>query len=479
MHVDLLIIGTGSGNSILTDEHAHLSTVIVERGAFGGTCLNRGCIPSKMLVMPAHLVADAAEADRLGLHFAPPSVDWPAIRDRTFGRIDPIAADGERYRRSQDHVTVLHGEARFTGDRTVVVTAPDGGATEVSADRVVLAAGASPITPPIDGLAGTPFHTSDTVMRLDRLPERLVIIGGGFIAAEMGHAFSAFGSDVTVLHRGPTMLSHEDAEVSRAFTDAFGSRVRVLLNTRVEAVEHRGTGDDGRFRLHLSPMGDLVAGADGGAGADAAVPPGTIEGDTLLVSTGRRPNGSELGVEVSGVRLDDAGYVITDDTLRTDAEGIWALGDIRNPLQLKHLANRESKVVSHNLLHPDAPLILDERVVPHGVFSHPEVGSVGLREADLAAAGRPYLVGRCGYDAVAYGWALEDRTCFAKVVVCAETGLLLGGAVIGPQAATLVHQISQAMTFGITADRLAREQIWAHPALPEVLENALLDALDP
>lgn len=459
MHVDLLIIGTGSGNSILTEEHAHLSTAIIERGVFGGTCLNRGCIPSKMLVMPAHRVVEAEESARLGVLFAPPTVDWSAIRDRTFGRIDPIAADGERYRRSQDHVTVLSGDARFSGPRSVAVTGVDGSTTEVSADRIVLAAGASPVVPDIPGLAGTPFQTSDTVMRIDRLPEQLVIIGGGFIAAEMGHAFAAFGSDVTVVHRGPTMLSHEDAEVSRSFTEQFGRRVRLVLSTSATGVEHSAdAGVDGRFRVSLS-SGEV------------------IEGDCLLVSTGRRPNGADLDVEVAGVRLDEGGYVITDETLRTAAEGIWALGDIRNPRQLKHLANREAKVVSHNLLHPESPVLFDERVVPHAVFSHPEVGSVGLREEDLLAAGRPHLVGRCGYDGVAYGWALEDHDGFAKVVVCPETGLLLGGAVIGPQAATLIHQISQAMTFGLTAERLAREQIWAHPALAEVLENALLDAM--
>jgi len=463
MHLDLLIIGTGSGNSILTDEHADWSVGIVERGPFGGTCLNRGCIPSKMLVLPADLIVDAAEAARLGVHFEPPGIDWSVIRDRTFRRIDPIAAGGEAYRRSQSNVRVFSGTAVFTGDRTAVVTGVDGTTTEVSADRVVLAAGASPRVPELPGLAGTPFHTSDTIMRIDRLPEHLIVVGGGFIASELGHVFAAYGSRVTVLHRGPLLLSHEDAEVSRRFTEEFGRRVDLHLSTEVIGVEHAR----GRFRLLLSP-------APGHAGPDC---PTDVEGDALLITTGRVPNGAELGVGATGVGLDGDGYVITDDTLLTDAPGVWALGDIRNPRQLKHLANREAQVVSHNLLHPQDPLHLDERVVPRAVFSHPQVGSVGEREEDLQRRGHPYRVGRRGYDDVAYGWALEDRSGFAKVLVCTETGMLLGGHVIGPQAATLVHQISQAMTFGIPADRLAREAIWAHPALPEVLENALLDAI--
>lgn len=157
---------------------------------------------------------------------------------------------------------------------------------------------------------------------------------------------------------------------------------------------------------------------------------------------------------------------------------MWALGDIRNPNQLKHLANREARVAFHNVAHPEDPIRLDERVVPHAVFSHPEIGSVGETEATLAEAGRRFVVGRRDYGDVAYGWALEDRTGFAKVLVDPESGRILGGHVIGPQAATLMQQIAQAMTFGLGAEQVAREQIWNHPGLPEVLENALLDALE-
>ena len=462
-HVDVLIIGTGSGNSIPTHEYDDLSIGIVERSTFGGTCLNRGCIPSKMLVMPANRVVEAQEAAALGVHFEPPRVDWPSIRDRTFGRIDPIAQGGEEYRRGQANTTVFTGDARFTGERAVRVTAPDGSTTDVTAEKIVLAAGASPVVPDLPGLAGTPFHTSDTIMRVDAVPKHMVVIGGGFIAAEMGHVFGSLGCDVTVVHRGPRMLRHEDPDVSERFTREFGRRSRLHLSTEVVGVEHSG----GEFRLQLSP-------APGHHGPDC---PTDVTGDALLVTTGRRPNGAELDVEVAGVKLDEDGYVITDDTLLTTAPNVWALGDIRNPLQLKHLANREAKVVSHNVIHPNDPLHLDERVVPHAVFSHPEVASVGETETELQERRQPYKVGRRAYGDTAYGWSLEDRSGFAKVLVCAETGLILGGHVIGPQAATLMQQFAQAMTFGLTAERVAKDQIWAHPGLAEVLENALLDAV--
>lgn len=467
-HFDLVIIGTGSGNTILTHEFEDWNVAMVERGVFGGTCLNVGCIPSKMLVLPADRVVEAREASELlDLDIEVNGVDWPALRDRIFGRIDAIAEGGRDYRRGQPHVTVYEGDARFVGDHELLVTAPDGTEATLSADRFVLAAGARPRIPEIPGLSATPFHTSDSIMRVDRIPEHLIILGGGFIAAEMGHVFSALGSRVSVVHRGAQMLRHEDAEVSARFTELFAERVDLHTNTTSCGVEYV----DGEFHLELVGSGSGPASPHDDAHE-------VLRGDALLVTTGRDPNGAQLGVEATGVRLDDGGYVITDDTMATGVPGIWALGDIRNPLQLKHLANHEARVVRHNLLHPDSPIEIDQRAVPHAVFSYPQVGSVGLTEADLEQEGRHYVVGRCDYAGVAYGWALNDTSGFAKVLIDAEDLQILGGHVIGPQAATIAQQITQAMTFRIPADRLAREQIWCHPALPELLENALLHGLE-
>jgi mycothione reductase len=467
-HFDLLILGTGSGNSILTPEFEDWEVAVVERAAFGGTCLNAGCIPSKMFVLPADRMVEAEEAtERLGVTIDARAADWPAIRDRVFSRIDPIAAGGRRYRMGQDHVTVFEGDARFVGKRTLRVLGHDGSEVEVSADRVVLAAGASPRLPHLPGLDSVPFHTSDTVMRLERLPEHLIILGGGFIAAELGHVFRSLGSKVSVVHRGDRMLRHEDAEVSARFSEVFCERVDLYFDSHATAVRAEG----GRITVEF----DQQAGPDG---PQFGITGSSVTGDVLLVTTGRDPNSAQIDVAATGVDVDHEGYVITDETLATSAEGIWALGDIRNPLQLKHLANQEAHVVSHNLRHPEDPMRIDQRVVPHAVFSNPQIGSVGLTEEQLRVAGATYLVGRRDYGGVAYGWALEDTTGFAKVLVDRTTKRLLGAHVIGPQAATLVQQLAQAMTFEIPADRLAHEQIWCHPALPEVLENALLDALD-
>lgn len=200
-----------------------------------------------------------------------------------------------------------------------------------------------------------------------------------------------------------------------------------------------------------------------------------VHGDAILVATGRVPNGGQLNVEATGVRLDPEGYVLTDETCSTGVDGIWALGDIRNPLQLKHLANHEARVVQHNLLHPDGPRSIDERFVPHAVFTSPQIGSVGLTEHQAEMHGRPYVTAIKDYSGTAYGWAMEDDTSCVKLIADVGTRQLVGAHIIGAQASILVQPLVQGMRFGQTVDEMAKDVIYPHPALSEVVENALLD----
>lgn len=445
-HHDLLIIGAGSGNSIIGPEHDDWDVAIAEPWDFGGTCMNRGCIPSKMFVHAADLALSARRGPALGVHTSFQAADWPAIRDRVFGRIDPIAAAGLEYRNSLENVTVYRHSARFTGERTV-----DLGGQEVTADRIVIAAGARSLAPDVPGLADTPFCTSDDVMRLDELPDRLVILGGGFIAAEMAHVFDGLGSRVTIVHRGDLMLRGADEDVRRCITQAYVDRMDVRLETTVSRVSY-----DGTYEILLS---------DGS----------TLRADQLLVATGRQPNGDRLEVHRAGITLDERGYIITDDQLRTGADGIWALGDVTNPRQLKHTANAEARIVAHNLADPTELQSVDRSVVPHAVFGHPQVGSVGHTEKELVDSGRPHIVATRRYADTAYGWAMEDSTGFAKVLADPDTRLLLGAHIVGPQAPTLVQQLIQGMATGLTVDQMARQQLYIHPAMPELVEQALLD----
>ena len=457
-HVDLAIIGSGSGNSLVTPDFDDWQIAVIESGVFGGTCLNVGCIPTKMFVYAAEVAHSAREAHRYGVSARVESVDWPAIRDRVFGRIDPISAGGLDYRRHGANTRVYQGRACFVGPRELAVRGADGTDVAVSADRIVIAAGSSPVVPAVIRDAGVPFDTSDTVMRLDALPASMVIVGGGFIAAEFAHVFAALGVRVTLVVRGPALLRREDEEISAAFTAIARRRWDVRLGVEAAAL----TGGPDGVRLELT---------DGT----------TAAGEVLLVAAGRAPNTADLGLDVAGVGMHPDGRVVVDRHGRTDAAGVWALGDVSSPYQLKHVANHEARVVAHNLAHPEALQSFDHRYVPSAVFTAPQIASVGATEQQLRAAGTPYAVKVQRYGDTAYGWAMEDTEGLCKLLADPRTGRLLGAHLMGADASTLIQPAIQAMSLGQTVAEVARGQYWIHPALSEVLENALLglDLTDP
>ncbi|MFI5592956.1 mycothione reductase [Amycolatopsis sp. NPDC051758] len=458
-HYDLVIVGTGSGNSILGPGFAGKKTAIVEKGTFGGTCLNVGCIPTKMFVYAADVAYTPSHSAKYGVDEELKGVRWRDIRDRIFGRIDPIAAGGAEYRRSHEdnkNVDVYEGTGRFTGHKELRVSFPDGRPDEVlTADKFVLAAGGRPVIPDIAGLGDVDYYTSDTVMRLDELPERIVILGGGYIAAEFAHVFASFGVQVTLVNRSARLLRSEDEDVSARFTELASER----FDVRLERKTVRARTTDSGVALDL----------EGPQGAE------TVEADLLLIATGRKPNSDLLDVAATGVTTLDSGHVVVDDYQETAVEGIYALGDLSSPHELKHVANHESRVVQHNLLHPDERIKADHRFVPHAVFTHPQVASVGLTEQKARDQGVSYVTSKQDYAGIAYGWAMEDTTGFAKLLADPATGQLLGAHIIGPQASSVIQPLIQAMSFGQDAHSIARGQYWIHPAMPELIENALLN----
>ena len=450
---DLIIIGAGSGNSIICPEMDGWRIAMIERSTFGGTCLNRGCIPSKMLIYPADLAEHAKDNARYGIDTQFNGADWPSIVHRVFGRIDPIAEGGRQYRHSLSNVDVYEHSAHFVGERELEV-----GGTRIRGERIVIAAGARSFIPDVPGIDDVPFHTSDSILRIAKQPEHLIILGGGFIATELGHVFQALGSKVTIVNRGHHLLSAEDHDVSRRFTEIAHDRFDVSLGTKVE-------------RVYMTPTGvGLKVHCDGG--------PRTIEGDVLLVAAGRIPNSDQLQVHAAGIATDDRGNITVDAHGRTSAPGVWALGDINGRHQLKHMANGEAKVVQHNLIHPDDLRTYDERPAPHAVFTSPQIGAVGLTEEQAKASGEPYVSVIHDYAGAAYGWAMEDTTSFCKLIGDPRTRKVLGAHVIGYQASILVQLLVQGMHLGNTADELAAGQVWIHPALSEVVEQALLKLID-
>ena len=450
-HFDLVIIGTGSGNSLVTPDFKDKRIAIVEKGIFGGTCLNVGCIPTKMFVQAAEIVRATQRGSKLGVDAGVNQVRWDDIRDRVFGRIDPISAGGREYReRGSDdgNTEVFLGHARFVDDHTIRV---DGYGEDITGDQIVIATGARPTIPALIERAGVPYETSDTVMRLAKLPKTMTIVGAGFIAMEFANIFSALGVDVTMLARSERVLKHLDADIAQVATD--------------EAAKH--------WKLHTNARLDRVRTVDGGV--EVGLADGTtVTSEVLLVAAGRTPNTDELGLENTGVQRHPDGRVVVDEYGRTDVDGVWSLGDASSPFQLKHVANAEERAVAHNLVHPDDLRPFPHAVVPLAVFTDPQVASVGMSEEAARAAGHDVTVKIQKYGDVAYGWALEDTTSICKVIADRKTKQLLGVHFCGPEASTLIQPAIQAMSFGLDVPSMARGQYWIHPALTEVLENALL-----
>lgn len=460
-HYDLTIIGTGSGNSIpdpgFDARYGDMRIALCEQGTFGGTCLNVGCIPTKMFVYAAEVAHTVRTSARYGIDAHIDGVRWPDIVDRVFGRIDPIAAGGEAYKRGLSNIDVYSHHTRFTGVRDGRYLLRTEGGDEFSSDQVVIAAGSRATVPPAIHDCGVAYHTSDTIMRIEELPEHLVIVGGGFVAAEFAHVFSALGVRVTVVVRGPGMLTHCDETICHRFTAL--AKQKWDLRTHVNVTGART--EAGRTVLELD---------DGSE----------IDTDVLLVATGRIPNGDLLDAQTAGVAVED-GSVVVDEYQRTTARGVFALGDVSSPFQLKHVANHEMRVTRHNLLQDwddtAAMVASDHRFVPSAVFTEPQMAMVGLTESEARDAGLDIVVKVQNYGDTAYGWAMEDTVGVAKLIGERGTGRILGAHILGYQASSIIQPLIQAMSLGQTAEEVATKQYWIHPALPEVIENALLGLL--
>jgi mycothione reductase len=452
---DIAIIGTGSGNAILDDRFTDKRAAICEQATFGGTCLNVGCIPTKMFVAVAEVASTVRNSSRFGVDAHIDRVRWDDIVSRIFERIDPIGFGGEAYRRSSRNVDVYHQHTRFgpvqpDGSYLLRTDAGD----QFAADQVVIAAGARPVVPPVFTESGVNYHTSDTIMRISELPEHMVIIGGGYVAAEFAHIFSSLGVRVTVVIRGGAMLRDYDETISERFTRIVANKWELRTHRKVVGAHSRRAG----VSLEL----------DDGC---------TLDADVLLVATGRTSNVDLLDAERAGVDVEN-NRVAVDQYQRTTARGIFALGDVSSPYELKHVANHEARVVQHNLLcdwdDTESMAVTDHRFVPAAVFTDPPVSYVGLTENEAIAKGLDISVSIQSYADVAYGWALEDTTGIVKLVADRRSGHLLGAHIMGYQASSIIQPLIQGMSFGMTARQMARGQYWIHPALTEVVENALL-----
>ena len=450
---DLLVLGGGTGNIVASaGAEAGLDVALVERGPLGGTCLNRGCNPSKKLIHRANVVETVRGASSYGIDASLDGVDFGGIVAEVNEEIAEDAEAKAERAREDDNITWFHCEGRFVDERTVEVDA-DGGNERLVGERVVFAGGSRPMVPDsIEGTDDVEFLTSDEALRLEERPDRLVVVGGGYIAVEMSHFFGQMGTDVTIVGRAEVLADREDRAIAERLTEAYDERHELHLGYEATALA-----DDGEETV-------VTATNDDGDEVE-------LRGDELLLATGRRPNADRWNVEAAGIATDEEGFVETDDYLETSADDVWALGDAAGNYMFKHSGDKEAEYVVENAVRGRREAV-EYPGMAHAIFGSPEVGSLGKTESALDDD-REYAVGTREYDDTALGAALRSEAGFAKAVVGAD-GEILGFHVVGPHASMLVHEVSTAVAAGADAERLA-ETIHVHPALSEVVQGAFRD----
>ncbi|MHC3438562.1 dihydrolipoyl dehydrogenase [Natrialbaceae archaeon A-gly3] len=462
---DLVVLGGGSGSQVATAAATQgWETAVVEPGPLGGACITRGCVPSKALIHRADLLETIRRADRAGVDADVRDVDFSAITARTHDTVYEKADRQRRRLEDAENVTLYDGTGRFLDDRKLEVVDADDVAgsgdalAELEAEHVVIAVGSRPATPPIDGLETSDFLTSDDALFLEDRPDDLVIVGGGYIGAELGHFFEAVGTDVSIVGRSDVLVPEEDDDVSAAVTRALGDRLEVYTGHEATAVEGR----DGQVAVTAETDEESVE----------------LVADDLLVAAGRRPNTDDLGLENTTIETDDRGNLETDEFLRTDAEDVWGLGDVIGDQPFKHAADYEARCVATNVLE-ESQRAVDYDAMPHAIFTSPQVASVGKTEADLEAAGREYDAVTVPYDVAPLGLILEAGEAFVKVLATPD-GEILGCHVVGPEASTLIHEVVLAMQRGSGTVADVAGTVHVHPALNEVLLAAFEElALSP
>jgi mycothione reductase len=457
--VDFLVIGSGSGLDVANAAaNQGQSVAVVEKGPLGGTCLNRGCIPSKMLLYHADVLETVERTGEFHIDAEVTDVNFSEIIREVN---EEVEADSESIRqglRSSSKHDLYEGEGQFIDERTIEIVSGESEGSQIRAETVLIAAGTRPTIPDINGIDEVDYLTSTEALQLETPPDHLVIVGGGYIAAELSHFFGTFGSDVTIIGRRPNLLPDADDEVAEAFTERYTDRFTVCTGHAATAVSEA----DGTITVEAQPY---EYGDNGGVIDKESV---TVTGDELLIAAGQTPNTDLLSIDTAGVDTDDRGFVETDEYLRTTADGVWALGDIVGEYLLKHSANHEAQAIARNLFSDDLEPV-DYTAMPFAVFASPEVAGVGAREEELREADREYATRTYRYDETARGSAMKVDG-FLKAIIDLD-GEILGCHIMGPEASDLIQEVVVAMKAGSGTVQDIRESVHIHPALSEVVQR--------
>lgn len=452
---DAIIIGSGQAGTPLSTAlaEAGMRTALIERKHVGGTCVNEGCTPTKTMVASGRVAYLARRAADYGVHTGPISIDLQKVRERKRNIADSFRNGSQRRIEKTANLELIFGEASFSGPKTVNVRLQDGSERSVSAQRIFINAGTRAGRPKLDGLDAVPFLDNISIMELAAVPDRLLILGGGYIGLEFGQLFRRFGSRVTIIQSANQLLTEEDPDVADEVKKILHQDgIEIVLNAKATRVEQ----SSGEILLQIQSSGNSK----------------TLAGSHLLVATGRVPNSDTLNLRAAGIRTDEHGFIEVNDRLETTAEGIYALGDIKGGPAFTHISYDDFRIIRANLIEKKSASTKG-RQVPYCLFIDPQLGRVGLTESEARAQGRKIHVAKLPMTSVARALEVDETRGFMKAIVDADSNQILGAAVLGIEGGEIMSVLETAMMGKLPYTAL-RDATYAHPTLSESLNNLFM-----
>jgi pyruvate/2-oxoglutarate dehydrogenase complex dihydrolipoamide dehydrogenase (E3) component len=451
-HYQAIVIGSGQGGTPLCGAlaQAGLRTALVERSHIGGTCINEGCTPTKTMVASGRVAYLARRGKDYGVNTGEIGIDMGRVRQRKREIVDSFRNGSQKRLEKTANLELIFGEASFTAPKTVSVRMNDGTQRTLSGDRIFINAGARPSVPKIEGLNTVAFLDSTSIMELDNVPEHMIVLGGGYVGLEFGQLFRRLGSRVTIVQSREQLLVGEDADVAGEVLAILKQEgIEVLLNALAESVVK----PDGQIQLTVR------------CGRE----PRTVQCSHLLTATGRMPNTDWLNVGVAGIAVDEHGFIKVNGRLETNVEGVYALGDIKGGPAFTHISYDDFRILRTNLIEK-GNVTTENRIVPYTVYIDPQLGRVGMTEAEARGRNKKVRVAKMPMNYVARALEVDESRGFMKAVVDAESNLILGAAVLGIEGGEVMSMLQLAIMGGLPFTTL-REAVFAHPTLAESLNN--------
>ncbi|MGB3589044.1 MAG: mercuric reductase [Tunicatimonas sp.] len=449
---DAIIIGSGQGGNPMATYLAGkgIRTALIEQNYVGGTCLNTGCTPTKTLVASAKSAFEARRAKEYGIHTGEVSVNMKEVIARKDKLVESSRSSQYENLTSTDNLDLIEGKARFTDNKTVAVELNAGGEQVLQAERIFIDTGTKTLIPPIDGLDQVEWYDNRTIMEVDEVPPHLFVIGGGYIGLEFGQMFHRFGSKVTVFHSGERILDNEDEDVSKEMEEILREEgLNIITNCKIKNIKREGE--------------EVILSGEGKGFSE------DIHCTHVLIAVGRVPNTEELGLENTGVEVDDKGHIQVNNKLETSAEGIYAIGDVKGGPQFTNVSYNDYVILKKNLFE-GGNLSVKDRILTYAVFTDPQLGRVGLNETQAKEQGINYRIAKMPMSKVARAQEVGFTKGFMKVLVDEEKGTILGASILGMEGCEVASALLFMMMGNLTAEQITGTSI-AHPTLMEAMNN--------